>query len=338
MVVSLSRQPELFISFSSQDRAKVLAIVEQLERADICAWIDQRGIAVGEAYGSVIAFAIQSCQAVAVMCSNASLRSWHVKQEILLACKHRKPYLPLLLEPVSYPEQLEYWLEGHQWLEVGEHPPERWLPQIVQAVQRLRAKSGDTGIPEAAEGTSATYRGMGAAQPTAVSSPNSLEIYPAQGLAGLRAAARFTDQIWPIPAERIRPRREPVFRGMGAPQDHVQHRFAIGSHVGLVIEAERAGYLTLLDEGPEGILYCLCPSDFAPDARLPAGRSYLPQTASPYDAFLLTGQPGREHLLALITQEPLTTAWLPNNPQMPARVLTPADVEWLVRQQSLVDC
>ena len=29
-----------------------------------------------------------------------------------------------------------------------------------------------------------------------------------------------------------------------------------------------AGQLLLLDEGPEGILYCLCPSDFAPDTRL----------------------------------------------------------------------
>lgn len=66
----------------------------------------------------------------------------------------------------------------------------------------------------------------------------------------------------------------------------------------LAIEAARAGHLLLLDEGPEGILYCLCPSHFAPDTRLSVGYCELPQAGSRYDSFVVTGQPGREHLLA----------------------------------------
>ena len=48
--------------------------------------------------------------------------------------------------------------------------------------------------------------------------------------------------------------------------------------------------------------------------RLQSGRSYLPQMSSRYDAFVVTGQPGCEHLLAIVTDEMLRLDWLPNDP------------------------
>jgi len=55
---------------------------------------------------------IKGCKVLLLMCSDAALRSRNVKQEIQLAWKYERPYLPLLLEPTSFPEQLEYWLEA----------------------------------------------------------------------------------------------------------------------------------------------------------------------------------------------------------------------------------
>ncbi len=55
------------------------------------------------------------------MFSAASMRSGNVKQEIQLAWHYRRPYLPLLLDESirgSYPGQIQYWLEGCQWIEV----------------------------------------------------------------------------------------------------------------------------------------------------------------------------------------------------------------------------
>jgi hypothetical protein len=149
------------------------------------------------------------------------------------------------------------------------------------------------------------------------------------GLAGLRAVARFTDQIWPLPAEEM-PRIPSRTRGLGAPQDAAQHGFRVGSRVRLVLELDRTGHLLLLDEGPEGMLYCLCPSWFAPQTRVQAGRVYLPLPQSRYDAFEVSGRPGREHLLAIVSDEPLGLDWMPVEPRVPSRVLTPVDIETLL--------
>ena len=110
----------------------------------------------------------------------------------------------------------------------------------------------------------------------------------------------------------------------------MQHGHRLGNRVCLAIESDRAGHLLLLDEGTSGKIYCLCPSVFAPETRLPGGRTYLPQQGSRYDAFEVSGRPGREHLLAILTDEPLGLDWMPNDPNVPARVLSPADIDKLL--------
>ncbi len=128
-----------------------------------------------------------------------------------------------------------------------------------------------------------------------------------------------------------------AFRGLGAPQTDVQHGHKLGSHLGLAVESERAGHLLLLDQGPEGIIYCLCPSWFAPDTRIAAGRTYLPQPGARYDTFQVSGTPGREQLLALITDEPLGLDWLPPDPRSPARVLDEQDITLLLTHLRQLD-
>jgi hypothetical protein len=39
----------------------------------------------------------------------------------------------------------------------------------------------------------------------------------------------------------------------------------------------------------------------------------------------MTGQPGREKLLAVVTDDPLNLDWMPSDPRMPARVLSEGD-------------
>jgi hypothetical protein len=160
---------------------------------------------------------------------------------------------------------------------------------------------------------------------------------PREGLRALWAMAQDTDQIWPVPAECL-PRRgvRPGRRDLGAPQDGVRHGYRPGSQVCLGIEVERDAHLLLLDEGTSGKLYCLCPSWFAPDTRLRAGRTYLPPEGARYPAFPVSGPPGRERLLAVLTEEPLRLDWLPPDPRAGARVLNDTDVETvLARLRSL---
>jgi Domain of unknown function (DUF4384) len=147
----------------------------------------------------------------------------------------------------------------------------------------------------------------------------------------LLSVARFTDLIWPLPADQMQQDRlKGAFRGMGAPQARAGFSFHLGSRIALAIDSDRLAYLLLLNRGADGTLYCLCPSSFVPRELLPQGRSYFPQRHSRYSAFELSGKPGREHLLAILSDKPLGMNWYPSGPESPARLLDEADVELLI--------
>ncbi|MHB8647543.1 MAG: toll/interleukin-1 receptor domain-containing protein, partial [Thermomicrobiales bacterium] len=129
--------PYVFVSYASADRDRVMPVVAALRRAGVPVWLDQHAIAGGENYALEIADAIAGCAALVLLCSAASLASRNVKQEIALAWKYERPYLPLLLEPVAIPRDIEYWLEAAQWIEVLDTPEAHWLPQIVTALAPL---------------------------------------------------------------------------------------------------------------------------------------------------------------------------------------------------------
>jgi hypothetical protein len=133
-------QPYVFLSYSSKDRARVLPIIEKLQAAGARVWIDIVGIPPGGNYGLEIAKAIQGSALVVLACTEAAMQSRNVKQEIQLAWKHHRPYLPLLLEPIDLTPEIEYWLEGHQWVQVYDTPEEQWLPPVMRALE-------EAGIP-----------------------------------------------------------------------------------------------------------------------------------------------------------------------------------------------
>jgi hypothetical protein len=145
--------------------------------------------------------------------------------------------------------------------------------------------------------------------------------------------ASFTDRIWPVPALQTSTAERGTTRDLGAAQEDVRHSFALGSKVQLILEADRDGHLLLIDRGTSGKVYCLCPSSgFAPDPAIRAGRNHFPRPGARYPAFTVSGAPGREHLLAIITEEPLALDWMPNDSTVPARVLSSEDLAVLAKR------
>ena len=142
-------QPYVFVSYASADRERVLPLVAALTRAGISVWRDQESIAGGTSYGPAIASAIRGSAAVVILCSNASLTSRNVRQEMAIAWKHERPYLPLLLDPIStLPEEVEYWLEGAQWIEVLDHPASEWLPRVQRTLERFNVEHANLTVFE----------------------------------------------------------------------------------------------------------------------------------------------------------------------------------------------
>ena len=330
--MSRNQDADVFVSYASHDAKRVTEIVQQLEAAGVRCWCDQQKILGGSNYGLEIVQGIRQAKLLLLMCTDASLRSKNIKQEIQLAWNYNVPYLPVLLESISYPEQVKYWLEGWQWVKILNHPAETWLPAILMTMSQI-------GIECELERTYTSQSSINGwfdkmkrllldrkSQPTPIIPTSNVKaILSKQGIEGLRNLAKFTDQIWPIPANKS-PGYHRSLRDLGALQDNVQHSFHLGSQVRLVIESDQEGYLLLLDEGTSGKIYCLCPSQFAPEMKIQTGRSYLPQAESSYEAFPITGEIGRENLLAIISDQPLMLDWMPIESKIPTRELNPQDI------------
>ena len=71
-----------------------------------------------------------------------------MRQEIGLAWKYGKPYLPLLLDTTPFPKEIEYFLEMSQWIEVLDHPAESWLPKVRAALARPGAAASPIWEPQ----------------------------------------------------------------------------------------------------------------------------------------------------------------------------------------------
>src|ERR1051325_7357231 len=125
--------PEVFISYARRDRELVQRITDQFSAMNVSFWLDHQVIDGGTNFAAAIARGIKQSRLFVLMCSDAALRSRNVSKEIILAWKYARPYLPLLLERVSFPEQIEFFLEGIQWIEIFDYPVSRWLPRLERA-------------------------------------------------------------------------------------------------------------------------------------------------------------------------------------------------------------
>ncbi|MBW4667906.1 MAG: DUF4384 domain-containing protein [Cyanomargarita calcarea GSE-NOS-MK-12-04C] len=84
----------------------------------------------------------------------------------------------------------------------------------------------------------------------------------------------------------------------------------MGSYIRFEVNLETPGYLLLLQKDTLGQLWCFCPSCFAPQPQLEKGKTSLPQESSPITSFHIEGTPGKEQILAVITQDMPKLEWL----------------------------
>jgi len=313
---------DVFISYSRRDERRVMEIEDRLAEQGIALWRDKRQIVGGDLFMERIVSAIDNCKAVLLMCSIASMRSRFVQTELLLAWTAERLIVPLLLDdsiPTTYPGQARFCTAGLHWIEVRDHPVDLWLPCVEEAL--TGHSIGTVAVDLESEGPADSAR-------------------PKRDLSTLWNLASLSDEIWPVPASAAESRhanKDLGYRDLGEEQYDLQRAFRVGSYARIAVESPVEGHLLLLDKGTSGKTYCLCPSRFAPDTRIRPGRNYYPQP-SEYDAFKVTGLPGQESLLALISQEPLGLDWLPGRNEPPARVLEETDVARLIDRLCNIPC
>ena len=128
---------EVFISYASQNRDRILDLVERLRGAGVSVWIDQMGIEGAAMWSQQIVAAIRDCKVLILAISKNSATSENVVKELALASEGRKRILPVFIEEAYIPETMAYQLAGIQRVEFFEGNEEAGLKAVIRALATL---------------------------------------------------------------------------------------------------------------------------------------------------------------------------------------------------------
>ena len=131
---------EVFISYASQNRERILDLVERLRGAGVSVWIDQMGIEGAAMWSQQIVAAIRDCKVLILSISKNSASSENVVKELALASEGRKRILPVFIEEAEIPETMAYQLAGIQRVEFFEGNEEAGLKAVIRALATLDVK------------------------------------------------------------------------------------------------------------------------------------------------------------------------------------------------------
>jgi hypothetical protein len=136
---------DVFISYSSKDKASAAAVCRALEGDGIRCWIAPRDVTAGLKYAEAIVEAINGCRVFLLLLSSASNNSRQVEREVDRAASKEIPMLSFRLEPVELSKTMEYYLSSLHWLDASQPPREEELQVLIEAVQNLLTPAGEPG-------------------------------------------------------------------------------------------------------------------------------------------------------------------------------------------------
>jgi len=128
---------DVFISYSTQDKAVADAVCAALETKKIRCWIAPRDVMPGIPYAKALLDGINQCQIFVLVFSADSNTSPQVMREVEIAVKKGTPIIPLRIEDVTPSGAMEYYLSVPHWLDAMTPPLERHLQKLANTVQAL---------------------------------------------------------------------------------------------------------------------------------------------------------------------------------------------------------
>ena len=128
---------EVFISYASNDKERVLEIVDRLRDAGVSVWIDQGGIEGATMWSQEIVEAIDDCKVMLLAISSSSTESKNVIKELALASERQKSILPICLEDSGIPKSMEYQLAGIQRVEYLANAEDAGHAAALRALAKL---------------------------------------------------------------------------------------------------------------------------------------------------------------------------------------------------------
>lgn len=136
---------DVFISYSSIDKAAAFAACATFEGAGIRCWIAPRDVAAGAEWAEEIITAIEAARIMVLIFSSNSNESRQVKREIELAVSRGLTIMPLRLEQVEPTRSMAYYMAGVHWIDAISPPLEQHFRKMVEWI---KPHLGDRPSPE----------------------------------------------------------------------------------------------------------------------------------------------------------------------------------------------
>jgi len=129
---------EVFVSYSRNDKDRVLELSGKLRAAGVSLWLDTSGIDGATLWGEQIVNALESAKVLLLMLSESAVRSDNVAKEVMLVSERKGHILPVHLEPTPIPSSLKYQLAGIQHVEYFDPAQaDESLKAILRALERI---------------------------------------------------------------------------------------------------------------------------------------------------------------------------------------------------------
>jgi pSer/pThr/pTyr-binding forkhead associated (FHA) protein len=189
---------DVFISYSSQDKAVADALCAVLESHGIRCWIAPRDMLPGIEWGAGIIDAIGGSRVMVLVYSANSNKSRQVVRELERAVAKGVVILPFRIEDVAPSKSMEYFISTHHWFDALTPPLEQHLQRLAENLSDLLARNGGRG-PVPPVRTAATDSPARSSSGSVVRAPAS----PASEVLGLEPGLDYLIEL--LPDQRVRP-------------------------------------------------------------------------------------------------------------------------------------
>lgn len=132
-------QFDVFISYSSHDKATADATCAALEGAGIRCWIAPRDILPGADWGVAIMDALDTCRAMVLIFSSNANSSPQIRREVERAVGRGVPVIPVRIEDSTPTKALAYFMGPVHWLDALTPPLEHHLQRLADSLKTLLA-------------------------------------------------------------------------------------------------------------------------------------------------------------------------------------------------------
>ena len=184
---------DVFISYSSKDKAIADAVCAKLENNQIRCWIAPRDILPGMEYGQALVEAIKKSRVVVLVLSSNSNVSSQVMCEIERAVSNEIPIIPLRIDNVLPSESMEFYLSSVHWLDAITPPIEKHLEKLTDTI--LRILGGKVSLEQAVGNLA---QGRTEAEPANAKTTRAVSPSPSTGPAAEQRPLDLAEVVQPV--------------------------------------------------------------------------------------------------------------------------------------------